>query len=574
MSKFIKKMSMPAILISITFLLIQVICDLYIPTLTAGMVNKGIVAGNTTFIWYQGSIMLLVTIISFLSAVINTRISAKIAYKLGNTIRYDIFNKILKFSNEEVNQLGTSSLITRNTNDVNQVQNLVEMGLKFLILAPLYLIGGIIMSYRLSPQLSTVFLVVTPIIAIIAIGLSVYSNPLYSIAQKLIDKLNLIFKEGLSGVKVIRAFNKEEHEYIRYKKANDEYTKTSIKVNAIIGLLMPIMTLILNGATLIITFIGGSSLSNGSMEIGTIMGVINYAMQILTGFMLLTNVISSIPRGITSANRINEVLDYPLAINNPKNPKKFGNDEAKLSFDSVYFNYAGAEKNALENISFDLKKGETLAIIGSTGSGKSSLIQLIPRFYDVQKGNIYVNGLNVKNVLQEELQKKISYVPQKSTLFFGTIRDNMTLGHQDITDTQIWEALDIAQATEFIKDLPEGLDSIVEKSGGNFSGGQKQRLSIARAILKKADIYVFDDSFSALDFKTDSLIRNAMKDKLSNAITVIVAQRVSTIMNADQIAVLDNGKLVGLGTHDYLSSKNSIYQEILNSQSEKGRISL
>ncbi len=568
MLKIIKRLSPLPVIAAIAFLLIQVVCDLYIPTLTADMVNNGIVKGDISFIWQLGIVMILISLCGFAAALLNTNFSARISYKLGLVLRKDIYRKASQFSNDEFDKIGTSSLITRNTNDVTQVQNLIEMFLKFLILAPLYLIGGVVMAYRLSPSLSTVFIIIVPIVALAAIGISVYANPLYAKMQKTIDRLNLIFREGLNGVKVIRAFGKEKLEYERYEQDNDEYTKTSIRVNAVVGLLMPIMSLVMSLATIAITWIGGKSIDSGSMEIGTMMGVIAYSAQIMTGFMLITNVISSIPRGVTSAKRINEVLDMPLTICDAKNAKQTLNNEASLVFESVTYAYQGAEKNAVQDISFVIHKGQTLAIIGSTGSGKSTIVNLIPRLYDVSGGKIFLNNTDTQEITQNTLHDRVSLIPQKSALFFGTVRENMQLGKPTATDDEIWEALKIANAAEFVRSL----DDIIEKGGGNFSGGQKQRLCIARAVIKKADVYVFDDSFSALDFKTDGEIRAALKGKLTNAVTVIVAQRISTIMNADKILVLGEGKIAGIGTHDELKQSSEVYKEIIASQFEKEEV--
>ncbi len=569
MFKIIKRLSLLPVILAIAFLFIQVVCDLYIPTLTADMVNNGIVKGDTRFILQLGIVMIFVSLGGFVAALLNTKISAQISYKLGCVLRKDIYRKASQFSNDEFNKIGTSSLITRNTNDVTQVQNLIEMFLKFLILAPLYLVGGVVMAYRLSPSLSTVFIIVVPIVMLAAIGISMYANPLYAKMQKTIDRLNLIFREGLNGVKVIRAFGKEKQEYERYKRDNAEYTKTSIRVNAIVGLLMPIMSLVMSLATIAITWIGGKSIDSGSLEIGTMMGVIAYSVQIMTGFMLIINVVSSIPRGVTSAKRINEVLDMPLTIYDAKNARRILSNETSLVFKHVTYTYQGAEKNAVEDISFSIHKGQTLAIIGSTGSGKSTIANLIPRLYDVSGGKILLNGTDIQEIAQSTLHDSISLIPQKSVLFFGTVRENMLLGKPTATDDEIWAALNVAHAEEFVRSLDGGLDGIVEKGGGNFSGGQKQRLCIARAVLKDADVYVFDDSFSALDFKTEGEIRTALKGKLTNVVTVIVAQRMRTIMNADKILVLCEGKAAGIGTHDELKKSCEVYREIIASQFEK-----
>lgn len=567
MLRIIKRLPPGKTALSITFLLMQISCALYLPYLMANIVNNGIVAGDIAYIWRQGALMIALTIFSLIGQVLNTYISAKIAYKLGMDLRSDIYRKALSFSKSEYDKFGTSSLITRNTNDVTQVQNLIEMGLKFFILSPLYLIGGIGMTFLLSPKLALIFVAVVPFLTIATIIIYKIANPLYGKMQKLQDKLNLYFREGLTGVKVIRAFGKEDDEYQKYRVANQDYTRTSITAATIMAVFVPIITLLISIATLIITWIGAGSVVAGTMEIGTIMGAISYSVQILTGFGILTSVILAIPRGQISVGRIHEVLDTPLSIQDEKTPVLPGN--GSLQFEHVDFRYPGAAKRTLEDINFTVQKGQCLAIIGSTGDGKTSLVNLIARLYDVENGCVKIGGTDIRQISQPELHELVSLTPQKSTLFMGTIRENMLMGKPDATDGEIWAALDMACATEFVKGLPSGLDSVIDKSGGNFSGGQKQRLCIARTLIKNAGIYIFDDSFSALDFKTDAAVRSNMKTKRSGAITVIVAQRISTIMGADLIAVLENGRLAGLGTHDGLKATNRVYGEIVDSQTYK-----
>lgn len=567
MLRIIKRLPPGKTALSITFLLMQISCALYLPYLMANIVNNGIVAGDIAYIWRQGALMIALTIFSLIGQVLNTYISAKIAYKLGMDLRSDIYRKALSFSKSEYDKFGTSSLITRNTNDVTQVQNLIEMGLKFFILSPLYLIGGIGMTFLLSPKLALIFVAVVPFLTIATIIIYKIANPLYGKMQKLQDKLNLYFREGLTGVKVIRAFGKEDDEYQKYRVANQDYTRTSITAATIMAVFVPIITLLISIATLIITWIGAGFVAAGTMEIGTIMGAISYSVQILTGFGILTSVILAIPRGQISVGRIHEVLDTPLSIQDEKTPVLPGN--GSLQFEHVDFRYPGAAKRTLEDINFTVQKGQCLAIIGSTGDGKTSLVNLIARLYDVENGCVKIGGTDIRQISQPELRELVSLTPQKSTLFMGTIRENMLMGKPDATDGEIWAALDMACATEFVKGLPSGLDSVIDKSGGNFSGGQKQRLCIARTLIKNAGIYIFDDSFSALDFKTDAAVRSNMKTKRSGAITVIVAQRISTIMGADLIAVLENGRLAGLGTHDGLKATNRVYGEIVDSQTYK-----
>ena len=566
MIKIMKRLSPLGAFAAIVFLMVQVGCMLFLPYVTADIVNKGLMTGDISYIWSKGILMMVLTVCGLLGALLNTLIFSNISYKLGGELRSDIYRKTMSFSKHEFDKFGASTLMTRNTNDVAQVQNLVEMALKFLILSPAMLFGGIIMTYLLSPKLSFIFLGTIPFLAIAAFVIYRYASPLYSKMQKLLDKLNLLFREGLTGVKVIRAFNKEPKEYEKYKSTNQEYTRISIKAATIMGIFSPIITMIISLSTILIVWIGSKSVEAGTMEIGTIMGAISYSVQIMMGFGMLTSVILAVPRGQISAGRIQEVLDMPMSINDPLHKSKVRKENTTLVFDQVDFHYQGAEKKILEGISLSVHQGQTLAIIGNTGGGKSSFINLISRLYDVENGSIRINDIDIRDMEQKKLHELISYSPQKSILFFGTIRSNLLMGKPSATDAEIWEALEMANATEFVRTLPKGLDSEVEKSGGNFSGGQKQRLCIARALLKEASIYLFDDSFSALDFKTDAFVRKAMKEKLTNAITVIVAQRISTIMDAELIAVLDHGKLAGLGTHDELCETNPIYQEIIKSQ--------
>lgn len=560
MLKIIKRLSASSVIAAITFLLAQIICALYLPYLTADIVNKGLITGDISYIWSQGYLMIALSVVSLLGALVNTLIFSRVSYKLGGELRSDIYRKVLSFSNYEFDKFGASSLMTRNTNDVTQVQNLVEMGLKFVILSLAMLVGGILMTALLSPVLALIYLGVVPFLAAAAFVVYRFASPLYAKMQKLLDTLNRFFREGLTGGKVIRAFNNEDKEYGKYRASNREYTRAAITAGTIMSVFVPLITLLISLSTLLIVWIGGTSVAAGTMQIGSIMSAISYAVQILMGFGMMTQVILSIPRGQISAARINAVLDMPLSVQDSQLPSV--PEKGTLCFEQVDFRYPGAIRKTLENINLKVEEGQTLAIIGSTGEGKSSLVNLIARLYDVEKGCVTIGGVDVRELSQTKLHGLVSLAPQKSTLFMGTIRENMLLGKPEATDEEIWAALEMASATEFVTSL----DKDVEKSGGNFSGGQKQRLCIARTLLKDAKLYIFDDSFSALDFKTDTLVRAAMKDKVKNAITIIVAQRVSTVMNADLIAVLDNGKLAGLGTHEQLRASNPIYQEIIDSQ--------
>ena len=568
MMKIVKRLPKMQSLIAILFLVVQIICALWLPRITADIVDNGVKLSDIDYIWSRGYLMIALSAASLVGALVNTYIFSRISYKLGGELRSDIYDTALSFSKREFDQIGTSSLITRNTNDVTQVQTLVEGALKFMILAPAMLVGGIIMTWTLSPTLAAIFLCAVPVLGIAYFVIYRFANPLYAKIQQLLDKLNLFFREGLTGVKVIRAFGKEASEYEKYKAINKEYTHTYITAATIMSVSIPLVTMLVSLTTVLIAWVGGNGVANGSIEIGAIMAAISYSTQILMGFGMLTNVILAIPRGQISAKRIYEVLDMPLNIKEPETAQTSTADA--LTFNHVDFRYKGAERNTLTDINFTVSAGQTLAIIGSTGDGKSTLVNLISRLYDVSDGSVKIGDTDIRDMAQKELRNMVSVAPQKSTLFFGTVRSNMLEAGPNATDEEIWAALDIAQATEFVQSLPDGLDSAVEKGGGNFSGGQKQRLCIARAILKNAFIYVFDDSFSALDFKTDAAVRTAMHDKLKNSITVIVAQRISTVMNADMIAVLNNGKLVGLGNHETLKETCGIYNEIIDSQFHRG----
>lgn len=568
MLRILKRLPPVKTALAILSLLVQTGCSLYLPYLTAGIVDKGITAEDMDYIWRQGGLMLVLTVCSLAAALLNMYIAGNIAFKMGKELRDEIFTKVLRFSKTEYDMFGTSVLITRNTNDVTQVQNVLEMVLKFLILSPLYLVGGIYLTWRLYPGLTVPFIIVIPFMTVAAVMIHRFATPLYGKIQKLLDKLNLLFREGLTGVRVIRAFAKEEEDYRKYEEINGAYTQNSITAGTIMSIFVPLITLILNMATLGILWIGGKHAAYGELEAGAIIAAITYSAQILMGFGLLTNVILTLPRGQVSARRVYEVLDTPLSIIDSSESETAAGNSA-LSFEQVSFRYGDAAEKTLFSISFTVNKGQTLAVIGGTGDGKTSLLSLIPRLYDVEEGSVKINGTDVRDMAQADLRSLVSYTPQKSSLMIGTIRSNMYLAKPNATDEEIWSALEAACAAEFVKKLSNNLDSPVEKGGSNFSGGQRQRLCIARTLLKNAAIYLFDDSLSALDFKTDAAVRTAMKERLQNNIGVIVTQRVSSARNADMIAVLDKGKLVGLGTHDELMKDSLIYQEIVQSQGYK-----
>ncbi|BBI27440.1 TPA: ABC transporter ATP-binding protein [Enterococcus faecium] len=568
MLKIVKRISLTSAIAAAVFMVIQVLADLYLPTLTSNIIDKGVAQGDVDYIWHTGFVMIGFSLISILAAIANTFFATRESQKLGKQLRTDVYKKSESLTKDAFDKYGTASLITRTTNDVTQIQMVTQMFLRMMINAPITLIGASILAYQKDHQLTKIFLVVIPVMIILIGGIMYFAVPLFKSMQKKTDRLNLVFREGLTGVRVIRAFDKTRFEENRFDLANKDYTNTAIKVNTIVALMMPMMTLIMSGTNVAITWFGGHYIADMTLEVGNLIAFMTYAMQILISFMMLSAIFIMVPRAQASADRINEVLDEKIGIHDPENPKtvSFAGKNATLAFNHVNYRYHGAEKLALEDIDFQAKSGEIVAIIGGTGSGKTTLVNLIPRLYDIESGSIQINGTDISDMTQYNLRELMSFVPQKAVLFSGTIRDNMQYGKPDATDEMIWKALEIAQAKDFVSEMEDGLDSHVEQGGGNFSGGQRQRLAIARALVKTADIYVFDDSFSALDFKTDANLRQALKTNMKESITVLVAQRVSTVMDADMILVLDEGKLVGKGTHEELLATNETYQEIVHSQ--------
>lgn len=565
MIRIIKKMSVWAILGSVLFMVIQIISDLYLPTLTSNIIDKGVTQGDSKYILQVGMIMIGVSLIGIVASLVNTLIATREGQKIGKKLRSEIYETVSYSSLESFDKVGTASLITRTTNDVNQVQMVTQMFLRLMINAPITLIGASFLAYTRDPELTKIFLYIIPSLIIIVGIVMYFAIPLFKTLQEKTDKLNLVFREGLTGVRVIRAFNKTPFEEKRFFNANKDYTQTAVKVNILMSFLMPVITLIISITNVSIIWYGGHNVAQGTLEVGNMMAFMTYAMQILMSFMMMTMIFVLVPRAQASAVRINEVLD----MNKEKeltNDQQIKKEVPTLDFNDICFRYKGAEKPALLGVDFHLKAGETLAIIGGTGSGKTSLVNLIPRFYDIEKGSILFNEQNVQDLDVKELRNRVGFVPQKAILFTGTIRSNLLYGLENATEEEMWKALEIAQAKDFVEKLPDGLDSKVEQGGDNFSGGQKQRLAIARALIKPADIYIFDDSFSALDFKTDALLRKALKENVTDAMVVIVAQRISTVVGADQIIVLDEGLMVGKGNHQELKETNETYQDIIKSQ--------
>jgi len=544
---------------------IQSMSDLFLPTLMADIIDKGVVVGDIPYIWKIGGIMLLVAALGAIASVVASYYSSKAAMGLGRDIRRKVFDHVENFSLQDFDEIGTASLITRTTNDITQVQQVVIMMLRMVVSAPIMLVGGIIMAVSKDAKLSLIIVAAMPIL-IGSVLLILYKGvPLFQTVQTRLDRLNLVLRENLTGIRVIRAFNREKQEQVRLKKANKDLTDVSIKVNKMMAFLMPVMMLVMNLTVVGVIWFGGLRIDNGAMQIGDLMAFIQYVMQIMFALVMASMMFVMIPRAAVSAKRINEVLAMkPTFLD--EGTKKANKEPGTLEFDSVSFSYPGAEAPALSDISFTAKSGKVTAIIGGTGAGKTTLINLIPRFYDVTSGTIRVNGVDIRESSQEEVRSKIGFVPQKALLFSGTIAENIRFGKQDATQAEIEHAARTAQAEDFISRMDDGYDAVISQGGSNVSGGQKQRLSIARALIRKPDIYIFDDSFSALDYKTDANLRAALKDETEQATVLIVAQRVSTVIDADQIIVIDNGGIAGIGTHEELLEHNQVYREIVKSQ--------
>lgn len=565
LTRFLKPFQLPIYLV-LGLVLLQSLSELYLPTLMADIVDKGVVTGDTNYIWKIGGFMLLVAAGGMICSIAASFYSAKAASGFGKLLRSKIFSHVGNFSLHEFDKLGTASLITRTTNDITQIQQVLVMMLRMMAMAPMMCIGGLIMAYSKDAKLTLVLAVALPILVLAIVIIARKGIPLFKAMQVKLDNLNRVLRENLTGIRVIRSFNRVEHEKKRFDEANWDLTQTAIKVNKIMAAMMPIMMIVLNLSTVAIVWFGGLRISNGHMQVGDMMAFIQYAMQIMFSFIMLSMMFVMIPRASVSAVRINEVLETVADIKDPSSSLSGEGTKGHVEFQDVTFSYPGAEMPAISNISFSMKPGEVTAIIGGTGSGKSTLINLIPRFYDVESGKVLVDGMDVRDMTQEQLREKIGFVPQQSVLFTGTIAENIRYGKENASTEEVEHAAEIAQAKEFIANMPEGFNAVIAQGGTNVSGGQKQRLSIARALVRKPEIYIFDDSFSALDFKTDAKLRAALKGEIGNSTVLIVAQRVSTIIDADQIIVLDNGEITGIGTHKDLMVSSAVYREIVMSQ--------
>jgi ATP-binding cassette subfamily B multidrug efflux pump len=563
--KFLKPYTIYIIFVLI-LVFAQTLCDLALPTYMSDIVNKGIMNSDNNYILKIGGLMLLIAGAGVICSILASFLSSKTSMGLGRIVRNKIFTKVENFSLHEFDKIGTATLITRTTNDITQIQMVTVMIMRMMISAPMMCIGGIILAYSKDKALTIVLAVALPVLILVIGVLAKIGMPYFKIMQKKIDKINLVLRENLTGIRVIRAFNRIEDEKKRFEEANIDLTKNYIFVNRLMALLMPTVMVIMNITSVSILWFGSMRISIGDMDLGSLIAFTQYAMQIMFSLLMVTMMFIMIPRAQAAAERVNEVLAITPEINDPENPKKSLGKKGYVEFKDVSFSYHGAEQPAISNITFSVNPGETTAIIGGTGSGKTTLINLIPRFYDVDRGSVFVDGVDVREMTQNELRAKIGFVPQKSILFSGSITENISFGNDGVTEEEVKTAAETSQALEFIEDLDDGYDHRISQGGTNVSGGQKQRLSIARALARKPEIYIFDDSFSALDFKTDANLRAALKKETVNSTVFIISQRISTVMDSDRIIVLDDGKIVGMGTHKELINTCDVYREIASSQ--------
>ncbi|BCW62104.1 multidrug ABC transporter ATP-binding protein [Arthrobacter sp. StoSoilB22] len=557
---------LPQIVAVLIFQLASTIATLYLPSLNARIIDEGVSRGDTDFIWQTGALMLAVALGQVVTAIIAVYFGSRVAMAIGRDLRRSVFRQVSSFSAQDVNTFGAPTLITRGTNDVQQVQMLVLMGLNFMVSTPIMCVGGIIMALREDLSLSWLVWVSVPVLVAVVGYLVVRLMPLFRSMQTKIDAINGVLREQIIGIRVVRAFVREPHEARRFGDANDDLTAVSVKIGNLFVLMFPAIGMILHLSTAAVLWFGGQRVDSGEMQVGALTAFLQYLLQILMAVMMGTFMAMMIPRASVCADRIGEVLDVEPSIHNPSSPVVPAEKKGRVEFRDVTFKYPGAEAPVLSNISFTAEPGKTLAIIGSTGAGKTTLVSLLPRLYDVASGDVLLDGVPVTKMDASEITSRVSAVPQKPYLFSGTIEHNLRFGKPDATDEELWEALETAQAKGFVEEKSSGLNRRIAQGGTNVSGGQRQRLSIARALVTKPNVYLFDDSFSALDVATDARLRKALKAKTRDSTVIIVAQRVSTIADADEILVLDNGRIVDRGTHDELLETSPTYQEIVESQ--------
>lgn len=557
---------LPQILAVIIFQLASTIATLYLPSLNAKIIDEGVSRGDTNYIWQTGALMLAVAIGQVVAAIAGVYFGSRVAMAMGRDLRRDVFRKVSSFSAKDVNTFGAPTLITRGTNDVQQVQMLMLMGLNFMVSTPIMCVGGIIMALREDLSLSWLVWVSVPVLVAVVGYLVVRLMPLFRSMQKKIDAINGVLREQIIGIRVVRAFVREPYEAKRFGDANKDLTLVSVKIGNLFVLMFPAIGMILHLSTAAVLWFGGQRVDAGNMQVGSLTAFLQYLLQILMAVMMGTFMAMMIPRASVCADRIGEVLDVEPSIHDPEAPVAPAEKKGRVEFRDVTFKYPGAEAPVLSNISFTAEPGQTLAIIGSTGAGKTTLVSLLPRLYDVASGDVLLDGVPVTSLDRDEITSRVATVPQKPYLFSGTIEHNLRFGKTDATDQELWDALETAQAKDFVMEKSSGLNRRVAQGGTNVSGGQRQRLCIARALVTQPKVYLFDDSFSALDVATDARLRRALKEKTRDATVIIVAQRVSTIADADQILVLDNGRIVDRGTHEELLETSPTYQEIVESQ--------
>jgi ATP-binding cassette subfamily B protein len=554
------------VLLTVIFIALQSLSDLYLPDLNASIIDEGVMKGDMGTILSYGVVMLVVALLVGVCTLGTTYFSTKASLAYGRDMRLALFTKVQQFSQSDLDHFGTPSLITRTTNDVNQLQQTMQMLLRTIITTPILLIGGIFMCLKQDVKLSVILLFIVPIISVVVLITTTRAHPWFKKQQTQVDVLNQVLREKLSGIRVIRAFVRTDYEEERYDRENKEMLRIALHANKLMTCLMPLVSLVMNGATLAAYYMGAVRIDNMGMEIGSLTAFVTYLSQILMSVMASSMMMNMIPRAMTSIGRINQVLDYEPSIQDSAAVEQTVGAFESLEFRDVSFHYPEADRPVLKHISFVTRPGETTAIIGSTGSGKSTLVNLIPRIYDATEGEILINGVNIKDMPQAQLREHLGVVPQKALLFDGSVASNLQYGKNDATEEEMWHALEVAQGKDFVSQLPGGLSASISQGGSNVSGGQRQRLAIARAVIRKPDVYIFDDSFSALDFKTDAKLRQALATETQAAAVLIVAQRVTTVLGADRIVVLDEGKVAGIGTHKELMETCQVYKEIVLSQ--------